>query len=137
MTFDEFVTKYNGKYVDYDGVYGFQCVDLMRQKVKEVDGLLPYTAIPTRGNAKDIFKNFQENQYYQKIKNGLNNIPLKGDIIFWDFYPFQIGWEGHVAIVSNAWLMGLISFDQHYGNPNFCRYVNHNYKGCLGWLHRK
>lgn len=143
MTFEEFVAKYNGKYIDYDNAYGFQCVDLMRQYVKEVEGLLPYTAIPTRGDAKDIFNNFKDNQFYTKIKNGLTNIPKKGDIVFWGYpYGFYMNgiipkWAGHVAIVSQGWLMGLISFDQNFGNPSFCRYVNHNYKGCLGWLSRR
>jgi len=143
MTFEEFVIKYNGKYIDYDGFYGFQCVDLMRQYVKEAEGLMPYIAIPTKGNAKDIFNNFKDNQFYQKVKNGLTNMPKKGDIVFWG-YPYGLYWDkykpvwaGHVAVVSDAWLMGLISFDQNWGKPNFCRYVNHTYKGCLGWLTRR
>ena len=69
MTHTEFINKYNGKYLDYDGWYGFQCVDLMRAYTKEVHEFSPYIAIPTRGNAKDIFINFKENKYYKKIFN--------------------------------------------------------------------
>ena len=36
MTLDEFVKKYNGKKVDYDGRYGCQCVDLFRQYCEDV-----------------------------------------------------------------------------------------------------
>ena len=28
MTYQEFKSKYDGKYVDYDGYYGYQCWDL-------------------------------------------------------------------------------------------------------------
>ncbi|WP_252722587.1 hypothetical protein [Treponema phagedenis] len=36
MSLDEFVKKYLGKKVDYDGHYGAQCVDLFRQYCKDV-----------------------------------------------------------------------------------------------------
>jgi len=36
MTLDEFVEKNNGKIVDFDGQYGAQCVDLIRQYFKDV-----------------------------------------------------------------------------------------------------
>ena len=36
MTLDEFVEKYNGKKIDYDGHYGAQCVDVFRQYCKDV-----------------------------------------------------------------------------------------------------
>ncbi len=42
MTLDEFVKKYLGKKVDYDGQYGAQCVDLFRQYCKDVLGI-PHT----------------------------------------------------------------------------------------------
>ena len=31
MTLEEFVNKYIGRKVDFDGAYGAQCVDLFRQ----------------------------------------------------------------------------------------------------------
>ena len=36
MTLTEFVKKYNGKKIDYDGRYGAQCVDVFRQYCKDV-----------------------------------------------------------------------------------------------------
>lgn len=35
---DAFVTKYNGKYIDYDGMYGAQCVDLFNFYNRDVMG---------------------------------------------------------------------------------------------------
>lgn len=139
MTTDQFITKWNGRYVDFDGKFGFQCVDLVRQFVKEMYGLDPYKAIPTTGSAKDIFNNFKDNQFFKKIKNTPTGVPQKGDITFWGYYPFITGWTGHVAIFVAGDTHNILSFDQNYGRPNFCRYVNHNnnYKGVLGWLHKK
>ena len=36
MTIDQFITKYLGKKVDWDGAYGGQCVDLFRQYLNDV-----------------------------------------------------------------------------------------------------
>jgi len=138
MTLDAFVTKYNGRFIDFDGAYGFQCVDLMRQW--QVEGLgVPASSIPPSLYAKDIFKNFPDggNKYFTKIKNGPNNMPQKGDIVFWTWYPFKIGWAGHVAIASVSWLLGLNTFDQNFPLGSFCKFTLHDYKGCLGWLHSR
>lgn len=137
MTLEQFVSEWNGKYIDFDGHYGFQCVDLIRQYVKEMYKVDPYKAIPAAINAKTIFNNFKDNQYFHKIKNSPYGLPEKGDIIFWGYYPFVTGWDGHVAIYSGGDLHNIVSFDQNYGKPNFCRYVNHNdrYHGVMGWLH--
>ena len=39
ITFQEFITKYDGKFVDGDGAYGSQCVDLFRAFCHEVLGI--------------------------------------------------------------------------------------------------
>lgn len=36
MTLKRFVVTYNSKKVDFDGAYGYQCVDLFRQYCKDV-----------------------------------------------------------------------------------------------------
>ena len=137
MTIVQFFQKYDGRFVDYDHVWGFQCVDLMRQFVKELYGVNPYAAIPQTGAAKNIFNNFIENRYFKKIYNSPTNMPQKGDLVFWRFYPFVTGWAGHVAICSEASLMTMITFDQNYPTGQPCKYVRHSYKGCLGWLKKK
>jgi hypothetical protein len=43
MKFQEFVDKNNGKYIDYDGNYGCQCVDLLRQYLVDVVGISGYS----------------------------------------------------------------------------------------------
>ena len=135
MTFEQFIAKYNGKYVDFDKRYGYQCVDLMRQYCEEVLNISGYT-LPPVTYAKQLFTNFPNagTTRFTKIYNKPTNSPKRGDIVIWGYYPFVTGWAGHVAICSNAWITGLITFDQNWGNPNFCRYVNHSYRGVMGWL---
>ena len=56
MYIEEFINKYNGKKVDFDGVYGAQCVDLVRVYINEFFGILEHTgACSTTGGAKDLF----------------------------------------------------------------------------------
>ena len=40
MTFDSFVKRFIGKAVDYDGVSGVQCVDLVKLYLYNVFGIL-------------------------------------------------------------------------------------------------
>lgn len=136
MTLDQFIAKYNGKYIDFDGHYGPQCVDLMRQYVKEVYGLNPYV-IPAAGSAKQIYLNFKNNEFFHKVPNTITGVPNKGDIVFWGWYPFVTGWAGHVSIFSAGDAKKFISFDQNYPTGSFCRYYNHDYRGVMGWLQRK
>lgn len=144
MTYQDFIWKWNGKYVDYDGALGNQCVDLMRQYCKDVFKVDGYVAIPPRGTAKSIFANFKDNQYFKKVLNGPNNTPKKGDIVFWGTYPMITGWAGHVAIVDNADLYSLIVFQQNYPTGAPCQFkkfgtskILHGYRGVLGWLSPK
>lgn len=133
MTLDQFIDKYNGKFIDFDKSYGPQCVDLMRQYVQEVLRMDPYT-IPRANYAKNIFYNFRTNNNFKKVINTPTAVPKKGDIIFWGWrYPVT-GYAGHVAIVTGANVYRFISFDQNYPTGSTCHYVNHDYRGVLGWL---
>mgnify|MGYP001576871376 FL=1 len=148
MTTDQFFTNYNGRFIDYDGKWGFQCVDLVRQYIKEGLEKEPYSALPAGPTAKTIFQNFPAggNKHFIKIKNSPTNMPKKGDIVFWG-YPLGLYWKkvlgvglipdwaGHTAIASVSWLKGLNTFDQNFGYPKFCKFNLHTYTGCLGWLH--
>jgi cell wall-associated NlpC family hydrolase len=141
MTYNDFLNRWMNHYVDYDKAYGFQCTDLMRQYVREVYGLAPYTAIPSTGSAANIYKNFKSNKYFKKIDNTPTGLPKKGDIIFWKYYPGLFGWAGHVGIYDSGDMYTIISFDQNYPTGQPCKLVRHGinkwlhgYRGCLGWL---
>lgn len=145
MTYRQFTTKYNGRFVDFDKHYGAQCVDLMRQYLVDVCGVSGYT-IPPTDYAKNIFKNFPDKgtAQFEKIYNSPTNTPKQGDIIFWGYYPTVTGIAGHVAIVEAADLYYVYTFGQNYptGNPSIFRKFGssptfHGYRGVLGWLRRK
>ena len=86
MLLDDFVNKYKGKKVDFDGVYGVQCVDLFRQYAKECLGIVEHTgSCTTTGGAKDLFLDYNkmpiEKKYFSRITNK-SYIP--GDVAIWD-----------------------------------------------------
>lgn len=136
MTITEFFTKYNGKYVDYDGKFGSQCVDLMRTYFKQCLGWSGYV-LPGATYAKQIFQNAFTSQYFKKIYNTPTGVPQEGDIVFWGYYPLVTGWAGHVAIFSKGDVNKFTSFDQNYPSGTPCHFQDHSYRGVLGWLRPK
>jgi hypothetical protein len=135
MMLQSFIDKYNGKFVEYNhDAYKFQCMDLMRQYVHDVLGINPYDAIPASPTARQCFQNFKSNKYFTKVINTPTGVPKKGDIVFWGLYPFVTGTAGHVAIFSGGNVSRFISFDQNYPTGQPCKFVNHSYRGVLGWL---
>ena len=98
MTLENFIKKYNGKKVDFDGVYGAQCVDLFRQYTKECLGIKEHTGpCATSGGAKDLFLDYDkmpvEKKYFTRSKE---KSYLPGDVLVWDQSPTNK--YGHVAI---------------------------------------
>lgn len=141
MTYSDFIWKYNNRYVDYDGYYSTQCVDLVRQYIKDVLGWDAYKALPAGKNAITIFNNFKDNQYFKKVYNTPNALPKKGDIVFYKYYPFLYGSAGHVEIVDQADLYYMVNFSQNWTTGKPCIFVKrgsnkwlHGYRGCVGWL---
>ena len=141
ITYNDFIWKWNQKYCDYDHALGNQCVDLMRQYCLDVRGVDGYAAIPPRGNAIDIFNNFRDNVYFKKVLNGPNNMPKKGDIVFYKWYPFLYGKAGHVEICDQADLYYMVNFSQNWPTGSPCHFIKrgsskylNGYRGCVGWL---
>ena len=126
MTFSEFLTKYNGKGIDDDGYYGYQCMDLAHRYAKEVVGK-DFAPAPA---AKDVWN--QTIDGYDKIPNTPDGVPSKGDIIIWGV---GIGPYGHIAIFDHGDVSFFTSFDQNWPLNSLCHYQNHNYTGVLGWFH--
>lgn len=128
MTFDEFKLKYNGKGIDFDGYYGFQCMDLAHQYAVEVVGK-DFAPAPA---AKDVWN--QNIDGYDKIPNTPTGVPTKGDIMVWGT---GIGAYGHIAIFDNGNVNSFQSFDQNWPINSLCHIQDHNYTGVLGWFHPK
>lgn len=99
MTLIEFIEKYQGKKVDFDGAYGAQCVDLFRQYTKDVLGIREHTGpCATTGGAIDLFLDYNimpvEKKYFTR---STNKNWKSGDILIWDKTPTNK--YGHVAIL--------------------------------------
>jgi hypothetical protein len=133
MTLDNFIIKYNGRFIDFDGKYGCQCTDLIRQYLLEVLKLDPF-AIPAVTYAKQMYTNYWNNKYFKRVTNTPTGVPKKGDIVIWGWRWPVTGIAGHVAIFSGGNTSRFISFDQNYPTRQPCKFVNHSYTGVLGWL---
>lgn len=112
MTLEEFVDKYNGKKVDFDGVYGCQCVDLFRQYVKDVWEIEEHTGpCATTGGAKDLFLDYNkmplEKKYFTKVST---KTPKTRDVVIWNSTPTNK--YGHVAICLGLLKNSVIVFEQ-------------------------
>lgn len=136
MTFDEFIKKYLGKKVDWDGVYGGQCVDLFRQYVNDV---LDFPQPNPVSGARLLWEGFDLDPnlytYYDKIPNSPYGIPKKGDVLVWN--AKMGGGYGHVAMFIEGGLMSFKSFDQNFPTLDKCTITEHNYSNLYGWLRPK
>lgn len=137
MTLEEFINKYNGKKVDFDGVYGAQCVDLFRQYVKEVLGIKEHTgACASSGGAKDLFLDYSKMPVEQKYfkKSSAKNY-ITGDILIWD--KTETNQYGHIAIFLGKIGSSLIVFEQNGFSQKGAEIVIRSTKNILGYLRRK
>jgi hypothetical protein len=135
LTVDDFIAKHKGKGVDVDGfpkTNPYQCVDLIRQYIKEVLNQPQPKGVT---GAKDFFTNFETdpnlNQYFNKIVNTPEGVPSKGDIIIWGA---TYGAYGHIAIINwaNASQFQALSQNDPLGSLTILK--NYSYNHILGWF---
>ena len=126
MTLSDFINARIGKQVDFDGQYGYQCVDLVEFYNHDVVG-----APALGGNAVDLARNPQPN-FYSYNANTPFYIPPAGAIAIWNT---NLGdGYGHCAIVLNASLMSFVSLDQNWPKGAPVSKVTHNYQNVIGFL---
>ena len=130
MTLDEFIKKYTGVAVDFDGVYGVQCMDLMHQYMYDVLEIKDGTVLSSP-TASQTYTNFRWGNYFKKIDNTPTGIPLKGDIVF---FGTTVGSAGHVCVFVDGDMNKFNSFDANWPVGSLPHIQNHNYVGVLGWL---
>jgi len=135
MTLEEFVIKWNGKYIDFDGVYGNQCMDEMHQYNVECLGITDGSVLAA-SSAKvlwDTFQTVKGHELFDQIVNTPTGVPQEGDIVLWNN-----GTYGHVAVFVEGNDISFRSFDQNFPTGSFCHVQNHpNYTGVAGWLRYK
>ncbi len=129
MAVSEIFSLLDGVFVDWDGWYGDQCVD-WAQIVNKSYGAPALTGAA----AKDIWNTYPQS-HYTRIPNGATNFPSEGDIVIWGT---GIGPAGHIAVARKGCTSMLLkTMDQNFPTGSRVHSVDHNYKGCLGWLRRK
>lgn len=136
ITMDKWVKNNLGKYIDYDKVYGVQCVDLIKHYVKNVLGIEPQSI----GNAIEYYNKRKTSTYLTKNFTWHGNtpefIPKKGDICV---FTSKTG-HGHVAVATGEGTTSYFySYDQNYpsskGEP--MTKIKHSYNSFLGVLRPK
>ena len=127
-----FIDEWNGKFIDFDYVYGNQCKDLIQKYVTECLALPP---LP-QGNACDMWTNYQKD-LYTRYYNFPWAIPKKGDIMIWG--PWVGNPYGHISIYVDGTMWNFRSFDQNFAIGSPCHYQAHSYLRPFvkGWLRKK
>ena len=122
MTHNEFIKRYQGQYIDFDGAFGAQCMDLYRQYVKDV---LEVRQSPPVVGAKDVWNTHTEDFTKEKY-------PIQGDIVIWratESNPY-----GHIAVFHEGTKTLFTSFDQNYPIGSPCHLQTHTSKDVIGFL---
>jgi len=147
MNHQEFVDKYKGKLVDFDGLYGAQCVDLVRQYMKEVWG---FTRQPEGViGAADFFFKHNERPIQRELCNCTHYTgtiqPPVGSLVI--FKPSGTNRYGHIAICIEAEWNFMTVFEQDgisnqraldKGEPQKGAYIGvWSYHRLVGWLTKK
>lgn len=124
---DQFVVWWSGKKNNYDGGFGAQCVDIVKQW--EADNGWPVV----KGNAIQVPNNAPKD-FYQYVRIGIGQIPSPGDIVVFNLaMPY-----GHIGICTQADSGSVTCFEQNNPTGSSCRIVNHpGYRNVIGWLKPK
>lgn len=95
ISLTQFIKKYLGTKVDYDGKFGAQCVDLFRQYCCEV---LDVPQLPPVEGAKDLIKNSGK---LSVTKDSALADYSRGDVLIWG--ASKTNPYGHVAILVSVY----------------------------------
>jgi hypothetical protein len=135
MTYDNFFTTFNNKYVEAEDTSALnQCVDLI---FKWCDALnIPRDTI-RHPSAFQIWENPTDSlvKYFWVIPSTPTNVPLKGDIVVWK--SSYNGGAGHVGIANGrADVNSLDVFEQNDPLKTSAHIKTYSYTGIYGWLRR-
>ena len=132
MTTAQFIAKYNGKPIDFDGRYGNQCMDEAAQFVAEVWGKSGWDI--AKGFAYQVWTEFNTlpvSKYAHLVANTPSGIPPEGALVVWST---GLGQAGHIAVArAGSTTSVLKTFDQNWNYHQYCEPVDHNYNYVYGW----
>lgn len=130
MKLEQFIEEKLNKKIDYDGYYGYQCVDLIREYIKDV---LEIEQIERVEGAKEIYEKYKQHEITKKYFDKVNKNRLEyGDIIV---YRSQLDeMPGHTAIVIAKEKSYLIVLEQNGYKQDGTKIIKRSYKNALGGL---
>lgn len=132
MKLYDFVKKYFGTKVDFDGKFGSQCVDLFRQYCSDV-----LNTEKTEGviGAKDLWLKYNDNPIERKYFHRITDHFRTGDIIVFD--GTSTNDFGHVAILLEERENDFIVFEQDGFKQDGAKISCWKKQNVLGCLRRK
>lgn len=111
LSFNKWVNKYLGKKIDWDGVYGVQCVDLIDAFIAECLGLKK----GFWGNAKNWWLKRNSSQWLKNNFKFITPTYKNGELQPGDIGIRTSGAYGHIFIVKESTANGKIKYyDQNY-----------------------
>ena len=129
ISLTQFIKKYLGKKVDFDGKFGPQCVDLARQYYSEV---LDVPQFPSVEGAKDIIKNPGK---LKVIKEDALADYSSGDVLVWG--ASRTNQYGHVAILVSIYnTKDFIVLEQDGFKQDGCKLAFRSRENLLGGLYK-
>lgn len=135
MKLEQFLTKYCGKKVDFDGAYGAQCVDLFRQYCRDVLDV-PHTGAVD--GAKELYEKYAdlpvEKKYFTRLTE--KAVPEYGYVAVWGSTPTNK--YGHVALViCRLSPASLLVFEQNGFQQDGAKFTERSTANLLGYLKYK
>lgn len=129
ISLTQFIKKYLGTKVDFDGKFGPQCVDLARQYYSEV---LDVPQFPPVEGAKDIIKNSGK---LKVIKEDALADYSSGDVLIWG--ASRTNQYGHVAILVSIYnTKYFIVLEQDGFKQDGCKLAFRSRENLLGGLYK-
>ncbi|MGP1603275.1 MAG: CHAP domain-containing protein [Treponema sp.] len=129
ISLTQFIKKYLGTKVDFDGKFGPQCVDLVRQYYSEV---LDVPQFPPVEGAKDIIKNPGK---LKVIKEDALADYSSGDVLIWE--ATKTNKYGHVAILVAIYnTKYFIVLEQDGFKQDGCKLAFRSRENLLGCLYK-
>jgi hypothetical protein len=132
MTLDQFVAAHTGKYLDYDGKFGAQCVDLVDFYVVQVLGIPIVWVV----GAIDWYgKDAAFERWTRNVWGNPTSRPSRGSTVVWGANARAgTGIYGHIAICTDPGNgLTFTSFDENWPPGSPCHLVKHTYDGVIGW----
>lgn len=130
MNYDGFISKWLGQSIDWDGVYGPQCVDEIAQYCVENGKAIAYANAKDWANHPALRGDFD---WTDNNPSDYNQVPKRGDIIIWSGDLPGSGGYGHIAIWDMVVAPGVFqSLDQNWGGQ-YVHFQSHNWQYILGW----